>query len=166
MVKKVKKQKYVTTQMESYRAFGVEITRSGFITDDPDLIAKLDASPDLNFWFFKAPTDEEVAAEAKAWARKVLADDDVEPEIDGIKDFGVKGEPGAYGPIEVEPMSAGNIDDELEALAEEEQIKAEQIAAEEERKEAGRQAQIAYKEKFRPNAAVEAKAKAKAKKSE
>ena len=154
MVKKVKKQKYVTTQMESYRAFGVEITRSGFITDDPDLIANLDASPDLNFWFFKAPTDEEAAAEAKAWARKVLADDDVEPENDCIE------------PIEVEPISAGNIDDELEALAEEEQIKADQLAAEEERKEAGRQAQIAYKEKFRPNAAAEAKAKAKAKKSE
>ena len=85
MVKKAKKQKYVTTQMESYRAFGVEITRSGFITDDPDLIAKLDASPDLNFWFFKAPTEEEAAAEAKAWARNVLANDDVEPENDYVE---------------------------------------------------------------------------------
>lgn len=154
MVKKVKKQKYVTTQMESYRAFDVEITRNGFITDDPNLIAKLDASPDLNFWFFKAPTDEEAAAEAKAWARKVLADDDVEPENDYIE------------PIEVEPMSEVNIDDELEALAEEEQIKAEQIAAEEEQKRLKVEKDLSYKDRFRPNAAAEKRAKVKAKQSE
>ena len=156
MVKKAKKQKYVTTQMESYRAFGVEITRSGFITDDPDLIAKLDASPDLNFWFFKAPTEEEAAAEAKAWARNVLANDDVEPENDYVE------------PIEVEPMSEGNIDDELEALADEEAIRKADKLAEEEELEARRQRDLNYKERFRPNAAEKKKAaieKSKAKKA-
>ena len=145
---KTKKRKYVTTQLEHYSsAFGVEINRGGFVTDDPELIKNLEASPDFNVWFFAAPTDADIAKSTLEWANEVLKEE--EPE-----------------PIEVEPISAGNIDDELEALAEEEQIKADQLAAEEERKEAGRQAQIAYKEKFRPNAAAEAKAKAKAKKSE
>lgn len=145
---KTKKRKYVTTQLESYgSAFGAEITRDGFVTDDPELIKNLEASSDFNVLFFAAPTDADIAKSTLEWANEVLKEE--EPE-----------------PIEVEPISAGNIDDELEALAEEEQIKADQLKAEEERKEAGRQAQIAYKEKFRPNAAAEAKAKAKAKKSE
>ena len=145
---KTKKRKYVTTQLESYgSAFGVEINRGGFVTDDPELIKNLEASSDFNVLFFAAPTDADIAKSTLEWANEVLKEE--EPE-----------------PIEVEPISAGNIDDELEALAEEEQIKADQLKAEEERKEAGRQAQIAYKEKFRPNAAAEAKAKAKAKKSE
>lgn len=145
---KTKKRKYVTTQLESYgSAFGVEINRGGFVTDDPELIKNLEASSDFNVLFFAAPTDADIAKSTLEWANEVLKEE--EPE-----------------PIEVEPISAGNIDDELEALAEEEQIKADQLKAEEERKEAGRQAQITYKEKFRPNAAAEAKAKAKAKKSE
>lgn len=124
------KKKYVTTQMESYNAFGVEITRNGFITEDKELIAKLDASPDLGLWFFKAPTEEEVKKEKRAWAKKVLAEenDDVEPEDDYVE------------PIEVEPMSAGNIDDELEALADEMKIREDQVKAEEEAKEARRAA--------------------------
>lgn len=138
--------KYITTQLEHYGTYGIEITRAGFMTNDPELIEKLESHSDFNTWYFLAPTEEQVEKSTKDWAREVLKN---EPE-----------------PIEVEPITSGNIDDELEALAEQEQIKAEQLVAEEERKEAGRQAQIAYKEKFRPNAAVEAKAKAKAKKSE
>lgn len=144
---KTKKRKYVTTQLESYATCGIEITRAGFVTDDPELIKVLENHSDFNVWYFPAPTAAEAARATMEWAREVLKEEEFEP-------------------VEVEPITAGNVDDELEALAEEEQIKAEQIAAEEERKEAGRQAQIAYKEKFRPNAAVEAKAKAKAKKSE
>lgn len=152
------KKKYVTTQMESYNAFGVEITRNGFITEDKELIAKLDASPDLGFWFFKAPTEEEVKKEKRAWAKKVLAEenDDVELKNDYVE------------PIEVEPMSEVNIDDELEALAEEEAIRKADKLAEEEELEARRQRDLNYKERFKPAAAKEKKAaieKSKAKKA-
>lgn len=154
--KKVKARKYITTQMESYNAFGIEITRKGFVTDDPELIAKLDASPDLGFWFFTTATEEDTKAEAREWARKILEDDDVEPENDYLE------------PIEVEAVSAGNIDDELEALAEEEAIRKADEQAEEEAREAGRQRDLQYKERFRPNAAEKKKAaleKSKAKKA-
>ena len=145
---KTKKRKYVTTQLESYgSAFGVEINRGGFVTDDPELIKNLEASSDFNVLFFAAPTDADIAKSTLEWANEVLKEE--EPE-----------------PIEVEPISAGNIDDELEALAEEEEIKAEQLAAEEEQKRLKVEKDLSYKDRFRPNAAAEKRAKVKAKQSE
>ena len=130
------KKKYITTQLESYGAFGVEITRLGFETDDEELIAKLEASPDYCVWFYPSSTVEQVEEMKKEWARQVLDSE----------------------PIEVEAVSAGNIDDELEALAEENRIKEEQEQAEADELQARREKDLQYKERFKPNAAKAKKA--------
>lgn len=140
---KSKKRRYVTTQLESYcSAFGAEITRAGFVTDDPELIKNLESSSDFNVLFFAAPTNADIAKSTMEWASEVLKEEEAEP-------------------IEVEPITSGNIDDELEALAEEEQIKAEQLEAEAELKRVNAEKDMQYRERFRPNAAAEKKAKAK-----
>ncbi len=136
------KRKYVTTQLERLGIAGVEITRAGLVTEDEELIGKLESSSEFNVWFFSAPTMEETATAAKEWARQVLAEE----------------------PIEAEPVSAGDLEEELEALAEQERLKAEQEQAEKDRLQASKESDLAYKEKFRPNAAAKAKAKAAAKK--
>lgn len=140
------KRKYVTTQMESYCTAGIEITRAGFVTEDEKLIELLDNSSDLGMWYFSVPTEEDTKREAEEWARAILGDDDVKSENDYVE------------PVEVEPMSAGNIDEELEALAEETRIREADAQAAAEALEASRQKDLSYKERFKPNAAAKKKA--------
>ena len=143
--------KYITTQLEHYSGYGVEITRSGLYTNDPELIEKLENSPDFGRWYFRVPTEDEMRETATAWAKEMLRANDA---------------PSEYSAVEIEAVEAGNIDDELEALADEVRIREEQAQAEEDAALARQEHNLGYTERFKPNAAKARRASLEAKKDE